>query len=61
MSNTIIRKCDFCPCEAIYDAKTIYGPWAYLCQRHYNLAGSKTKGLFTLLKKDGGSANADEL
>ncbi len=24
--------CNFCEDEAIYDGKTIMGPWAYMCQ-----------------------------
>lgn len=31
--------CDICGKEAGYDAKTQYGPWAYLCERHWLLFG----------------------
>jgi len=37
MSNSVkvavIPKCDFCKvAEALVDAKTKYGPWAYMCE-----------------------------
>jgi len=38
----IKRDCDLCrhingvTTEAVYDAKTLDGPWAYLCQDHYD-------------------------
>jgi len=28
-------KCDFCDNEAVYDAKTHKGPWAFLCEQHF--------------------------
>ena len=39
--------CDFCKdggdpkvkVEAQYDAKTVMGPWAYMCQAHYTQYG----------------------
>lgn len=34
-------KCDFCDSEAKVDAKTVMGPWAYMCYAHYNKLGSK--------------------
>ena len=30
-----LPKCDFCHVEAMYDAYTKEGHWAYMCQRHY--------------------------
>ena len=28
-----MRKCDICKdCESKYDARTIWGPWAYVCE-----------------------------
>jgi len=35
------RQCDVPHCdeEALYDAKTIYGPWGYLCQHHFDVLG----------------------
>lgn len=32
-------KCDFCGKEGNYDAKTALGPWAYLCEDHYEIYG----------------------
>lgn len=43
-------KCDFCDKQATYDAKSIIGPWANMCDSHYAAYGSKTKGLFTKLE-----------
>lgn len=44
MSNTVevtvIPFCDFCGiANALYDAKTIHGPWANQCQRCFDLNG----------------------
>lgn len=30
-----IPVCDFCSNEADYDARTIYGRWAYVCRTHF--------------------------
>ena len=43
-----IRKsvdCDFCKekgkkLAAVYDGKTIYGPWAYMCEEHFKAKGA---------------------
>ena len=32
-------KCDFCDKEAKYDARTIAGPWANLCENCFKLLG----------------------
>lgn len=41
-----IPRCDFCEKEAVYDAKTRIGCWAYMCETCWkNLAESKTLGL----------------
>jgi len=37
-------KCDICRMkginsEALYDAATVHGPWAYMCQMHFNQIG----------------------
>jgi len=29
-----LPKCDFCDETARYDGKTVFGPWAYMCDRH---------------------------
>lgn len=32
--------CDFCGSEeALYDGKTKHGPWAYMCQKHFDRFG----------------------
>lgn len=35
------HKCDFCDVglikDVLYDARTIYGPWAVMCQEHFEL------------------------
>lgn len=36
--------------DATVDTKTIWGPWAYLCDKHFKLYGTNVKGLFTELK-----------
>ena len=33
------EKCDFCDAEAKYDGKTTYGPWAYMCEKHFRTVG----------------------
>lgn len=32
-----LPKCDFCKEDALYDALTIAGPWAYMCEKHFRL------------------------
>lgn len=32
-------KCDFCENEAHFDAKTKLGPWAALCDAHFEIYG----------------------
>ena len=27
--------CDFCKDEAVYDGRTVMGPWAMMCPEHY--------------------------
>jgi len=31
--------CDFCGFEAHYDGRTDRGPWAYMCESHFNSRG----------------------
>ena len=37
--------CDFCiaqgkkKVEAVYDGKTIYGSWAFMCEYHFKICG----------------------
>jgi hypothetical protein len=35
----MLPSCDFCKEIALYDGKTHLGPWAYMCERHFNLYG----------------------
>ena len=43
----VIPPCDICkdngpytePTPAVYDGKTIWGPWANMCQEHWDLYG----------------------
>lgn len=37
----VLPACDFCSrtTPAVYDAKTSHGPWAYLCQGHFDDLG----------------------
>jgi len=50
------RNCDICHYEdnkhsipAVYDAKTIYGPWAYVCQAHYESHTNQNPQMSTIL------------
>lgn len=36
------KECDFCGNEADYDGKTVIGPWAYMCQPHFEELGVGT-------------------
>jgi len=39
-TKTIVKEdCDFCGKNAFYDGKTIKGPWAFMCEEHFNLYG----------------------
>ena len=36
--------CDFCMTEgirvtAVYNGKTVFGPWAFMCQKHFDAYG----------------------
>lgn len=38
------EQCDFCKTagnevEAKFDGKTVFGPWAYMCDEHFELHG----------------------
>lgn len=41
----VMHKCDFCDQKATVDAKTVMGPWAYLCPMHFEKLGSKLPGM----------------
>jgi len=34
-----LPKCDFCDKPALYDGKTIMGPWAHMCEEHFKQYG----------------------
>lgn len=34
-----LPKCDFCGDPARYDGKTVMGPWADMCAKHWKLYG----------------------
>lgn len=36
------RSCDICKQPALYDGKTIHGPWAYMCQSCFEAIGKGT-------------------
>lgn len=36
------KECDFCDNQADYDGKTVIGPWAYMCQPHFEELGVGT-------------------
>ena len=55
--------CAFCRLEdgvenpALYDGRTIYGRWSYMCQKHFEKYGTGLglgKGQRLLLEKKGG-------
>jgi len=47
-----MKICDVCGREAIYDAKILRGPWAYLCDECFDIMADKTPKLATRLKND---------
>lgn len=50
VTNKAIRpKCDFCNTPATYDTQTTLGPWAYVCDKHFERYSTKVPGLFTLI------------
>ena len=40
-----LQQCDFCKTPAKYDGKTTMGPWAFMCQEHWNQHGPGHTGL----------------
>ena len=52
MADGIKTKCDFCDKPATVDSKTKMGPWAFMCQQHFDKYGIKTDGLYTLLETE---------
>lgn len=42
-------KCDFCNAPATYDTQTILGPWAHVCDKHFERYSTKLPGLFSTI------------
>lgn len=53
MAEGIAPKCDFCSERAVYDAKTKFGPWGYMCEKHFELLGDHTPGMYKHLEEVG--------
>lgn len=50
-----LPNCDFCGMKAAYDAKTVMGPWANLCEKDFQAVGiglGVGKGQRLVLKSD---------
>jgi hypothetical protein len=43
-------KCDFCKQPAIFDTQTVMGPWANVCQEHFDKYSSKVPGLYSSIE-----------
>jgi len=48
----IVQKCDFCDRPAVYDGKTIMGPWAYMCQDHFSTYGVNVAGMYSVIAQN---------
>ncbi len=35
-----LPQCNFCHQDAHYDGQTVHGPWAFMCQAHYEIKGT---------------------
>lgn len=46
------QKCDFCFKPATYDAKTAYGPWAFMCDEHFEKVASKAPDTYRRLEPE---------
>lgn len=44
-----MEKCDFCNRQAVFDGKTKFGPWAFMCDKHRALYGVKDERFITRL------------
>ena len=51
MADGIKTKCDFCDAPAVMDGKTTMGPWAFMCQQHFDKYGVKVQGFNSKLKQ----------
>lgn len=57
----LTRKCDFCNKQAIVDGKTIYGPWAYMCDTHNQMYGMKAFQTKLANLSEGGSPIKEDI
>lgn len=51
----ILPKCDFCESKARFDGKTVFGPWANMCELHFKANGvglGLGRGQKLVLKKE---------
>ena len=48
----IYTKCDFCDKQALYDGKTVFGPWAYMCEEHRRKIGVRDERLVNRLQAE---------
>ena len=46
----IKQKCDFCFKPATYDAMTTRGPWAFMCDEHFERLALKAGGAYKRLE-----------
>lgn len=56
-------QCDMCSGIARYDGRTVMGPWAYMCEKCFNIYGfglGLGKGQKFVLKEEGGVDNDEE-
>lgn len=40
-----LPECDFCGETALYDAATVFGPWAFMCQSCFDTKSTRQLGL----------------
>lgn len=40
MNGILDSQCSFCNERAVYDGRTKFGPWAYMCETHFKLHGT---------------------
>lgn len=57
-----LPNCDFCDQPALYDAPTLTGSWAYMCQEHYDTrSGSSLGTKFELRDQENLPAPSDKV
>lgn len=50
MVSGIKQKCDFCSGVAKYDTMTKMGPWAFVCDKHFEVYSIQQPGFYTVLE-----------